>query len=75
MKLLRTYIHRARVTHFCSCCNCDIQEGQIYEGRVYVTERYLIVVKKHHDPGCEFPDDPEYNEGFGVVSVPMLKAA
>lgn len=59
MVVLRTYTHTAQREHWCdNCCNY-IVPGQQYEGIVETTGKGIIVWKKHVNPECEFPPDPE----------------
>ena len=57
---LRTYQRVAYREHFCDRC-CDyIHPGEMYEGRVVVTNsRRILVWKTHKYPTCDFPDDPD----------------
>lgn len=57
---LRTYQRVAHQRHFCDNCCRDINSGDMYEGRVVVTNFHgLLVYKTHVNPMCDFPEDPE----------------
>ena len=60
---LRRYERVAYQSHFCDRC-CDyINPGEIYEGRVVITDNHgLLVWKTHVHPICDFPEEPEENE-------------
>lgn len=57
---LRTYQRVAYKNHWCDRCCRDIQPGEMYEGRVVLTDNHrLFVWKTHVSPMCEFPEDPD----------------
>ncbi|MEI6774996.1 MAG: hypothetical protein WCL18_09890 [bacterium] len=56
--VLRSSIHKARVSHFCCCCMKHIQSGETYENVVRAMGNRLTEFKTHYNPACEFPEDP-----------------
>jgi len=59
-KLLRIYQHVARQEHWCDQCCTYIQPGEMYEGRIYVSETHgLYTFKIHIHPECDLPEDPD----------------
>lgn len=56
--LLRSSIHKAKMTHFCSCCMSYILPGETYEKMVRALGNGIVEFNTHRDPACDFPEDP-----------------
>lgn len=56
MRVLRNFVYKASIEHWCDYCLKYIYPGEFYEGSVQIIENHLIVFKKHID-GCDFPED------------------
>lgn len=68
---LRRYERVACQEHFCDrCCNY-IHAGDMYEGRVVVTDNSrLLVWKTHIHPSCDYPEEPEDYESLSDLVFP-----
>lgn len=71
--VLRSDIYTAKTQHFCRCCMQYIQPGQKYEKIVQVINSKIFEFKSHHDPACDFPDDPVERYGAGYVEESMTQ--
>lgn len=62
MRVLRTYVRIARTSHCCDICCNKIQAGEMYQGSVMADDKCLWVFKKHIDPCCDYPPEPDEDE-------------
>ncbi len=62
MRILRAYIYRAKIDHWCDRCCRYIAPGELYEGMVVILGKgRLAVFKIHINPSCDFPPDPDFD--------------
>ena len=67
MRILRTYEHVAQIEHWCDYCCRYIMPGELYRGSVELWDNNkLLVFKRHIDPECDFPLDPEEEMGMEI---------
>ncbi len=79
MLVFRTYRRIAQRQHWCDVCCTYIEAGEFYEGSVHLYDGHrLIVFKKHVEPSCDYPPEPEdydWIEDTCSEEVPMKLAA
>lgn len=61
-KLWETRRHIANIQHWCDNCCSHINPWEMYEKDVLLMQNWIIEFKKHINPECEPPEDPDFED-------------